>query len=106
VGSRSYPWAGGGYFRLLPYRVFRRGIRHIQRGSDYVFYLHPWEIDPDHPLCGGLTFSERFRHTVNLSRMERRWLALLGDFRWTTIADRFLDVPAAAGRAAANGMAA
>ncbi len=106
IGGRAVPWGGGGYFRLLPYPVFRRGMRHIQRSSAYVFYLHPWELDPGHPLCSGLTFSERFRHTVNLSRMEQRWRSLLEDFRWGTIAETFLSPSSPAVRPGAAVVAA
>jgi polysaccharide deacetylase family protein (PEP-CTERM system associated) len=88
VGSRGLPWGGGGYFRLLPYPVFRRGVARIQAGgSPYVFYIHPWELDPGQPRVGGLSRTHRFRHYVGLDRAERRWGSLLRQFRWTTVAD-------------------
>jgi len=88
IASRGVPWGGGGYFRLLPYWVFRRGARQIlHSGRPYVFYIHPWEIDPDQPRVSGLPRSYRFRHYVGLERCEARFTSLLGDFAWTTIAD-------------------
>jgi polysaccharide deacetylase family protein (PEP-CTERM system associated) len=82
------PWGGGGYFRLLPYRVFRAGVRRIlDGGRPYVFYIHPWEFDPDQPRVAGLRRSQAFRHYVNLERVEARFNALLLDFKWTTIHD-------------------
>jgi polysaccharide deacetylase family protein (PEP-CTERM system associated) len=88
VASRGVPWGGGGYFRLMPYPLFRRGVAHILgAGRPYVFYIHPWEIDPDQPRVGGLPLSYRFRHYVGLSRCEVRLESLLADFRWQSISD-------------------
>ncbi len=88
VGSRGIPWGGGGYFRLLPYSLFRRGVsRILGTGRPYVFYIHPWEIDPDQPRVRGLPPSYRFRHYVGLRRCERRFQALLADFRWSAISE-------------------
>src|SRR5690606_29979120 len=88
LGRRGLPWGGGGYFRLLPYRVFRTGIQRILgAGRPYVFYIHPWEIDPGQPRVRGLRRNQAFRHYVNLGRAETRLDALLRDFEWTTIDD-------------------
>jgi polysaccharide deacetylase family protein (PEP-CTERM system associated) len=87
-GSRGVPWGGGGYFRLIPYPVFRRGVRHIlSTGQPYVFYIHPWEIDPRQPRVSGIPRSYRFRHYVGLETAERRFASLLGDFPWSAIAE-------------------
>jgi polysaccharide deacetylase family protein (PEP-CTERM system associated) len=88
IAGKSWPWGGGGYFRLLPYGLFRRGVHAILRsGTPYVFYIHPWEIDPGQPRMSGLKRSHAFRHYVNLGRCEARWDALLGEVRWTTVRD-------------------
>jgi polysaccharide deacetylase family protein (PEP-CTERM system associated) len=88
IGPRGLPWGGGGYFRLLPYRVFRAGVRYILAGGrPYVFYIHPWEIDPGQPRVRGLRPLQAFRHYVNLRRAEVRFGELLDDFGSTTIRD-------------------
>jgi polysaccharide deacetylase family protein (PEP-CTERM system associated) len=88
IGGQALPWAGGGYFRLLPYRLFKSGIGKIlDLGKPYMFYIHPWELDPGQPRVAGLGRSQRIRHYLNLEKTESRWTALLTDFRWTTIAD-------------------
>ena len=87
VGSVGLPWGGGGYFRLMPYPLFRRGVAHIRRRRPYVFYLHPWEIDPGQPRVDGLRRTHRFRHYVGLDRCEARFAKLLADFRWSTMSD-------------------
>ena len=88
IGHLGLPWAGGCYFRLLPYRLFAHGIRRILRsGRPYVFYIHPWEIDPGQPRVQGLMPAHAFRHYHNLARGEPRFARLLDDFQWTTVAD-------------------
>lgn len=88
MGKKGLPWAGGGYFRLIPYALFRAGVKKILNGGmPYVFYIHPWEIDAGQPRLTGMKRSHRFRHYVNLSRCDARFDALLGDFKWTTMAD-------------------
>ncbi|AKJ93901.1 polysaccharide deacetylase [Thioalkalivibrio versutus] len=84
MGGRNLPAAGGGYFRLLPYVMSRGALRRIGAldGMPAVFYFHPWEIDPDQPRVSGLGARSRFRHYVNLHRMESRLKRLLQDFRW------------------------
>ncbi len=80
------PWGGGGYFRLLPYRLFRAGVRRLlASGRPYVFYIHPWEFDPQQPRVAGLRWGHAFRHYLNLDRVEARVATLLVDFRWTTV---------------------
>ena len=88
VGGQALPWAGGGYFRLLPYRLFKSGVEKIlDSGKPYIFYIHPWELDSGQPRVAGLGRSQRIRHYLNLEKTESRWTALLTDFRWTTIGD-------------------
>jgi polysaccharide deacetylase family protein (PEP-CTERM system associated) len=92
VRRHALPWGGGAYFRLVPYRAFARGIRRIlDTGRPYVFYIHPWELDPGQPRVSGLRRSERFRHYVNLEKTESRWTSLLRDFTWTTVGDLVAD---------------
>lgn len=82
--GRNYPGSGGGFFRLLPYAVSRWAVARVNQNdaAPAIFYLHPWEIDPDQPRQGGLSAKTRFRHYVNLSRTHGRLAALLSDFRW------------------------
>lgn len=88
-GHLRLPVAGGGYFRLLPYAYTRSGLRSIneREREPFIFYLHPWEIDPDQPRVAGAGFSARLRHYTNLERCEARLLRLFADFRFTTVAD-------------------
>jgi polysaccharide deacetylase family protein (PEP-CTERM system associated) len=57
------PWSGGAYFRLIPLKIFAMGVRSILSAvKAYVFYLHPWEIDPGQPRFRGPGWGRRFRH--------------------------------------------
>lgn len=94
--GRNLPAAGGGYFRLLPYKTSRWLMQRInqQDKKSCIFYFHPWEIDPDQPRQSGISVKTRFRHYVNLSRMESRIKALLRDFNWDRM-DRIFLKPSA-----------
>jgi len=90
--NRNWPASGGGFFRLLPYALSRRLIAHVNRrdGESAVFYFHPWEIDAGQPRVPGIDAKTRFRHYVNLHRMETRLHRLLQDFRWGRMDSLFL----------------
>jgi polysaccharide deacetylase family protein (PEP-CTERM system associated) len=86
VGGVKIPVAGGGYFRLLPYAVTRFGLSRINKKDiqPFVFYLHPWELDPEQPRIsvGGIS---RFRHYTNLKRCEARLSRLLRTYRFSAM---------------------
>lgn len=90
--GRNLPAGGGGYFRLFPYALSRRLLRHINSrdARPSVFYFHPWELDPSQPRLPGLSIKTRFRHYLNLQRMERRLQALMHDFHWGRMDQIFL----------------
>lgn len=88
LGKRGIPWGGGGYFRLIPYRLWLQGVRSILRsGIPYIFYIHPWEIDAEQPRVDGLKFTDGFRQRVNLHKCEERFAALVGTFEWMPLCD-------------------
>jgi polysaccharide deacetylase family protein (PEP-CTERM system associated) len=85
IAGRRIPCCGGGYFRLYPYPVTRALMRRCNKqGRPVVFYLHPWEIDPEQPRVEGLSWSKRFRHYNHLGKTEERLEQLLNDFAFTT----------------------
>lgn len=92
MGGRNLPSSGGGYFRLLPYGLSRWMIRQINQvdRESAIFYFHPWEIDTGQPRIEGIDLKTRFRHYVNIPRMEGRLASLLADFRWGRMDQIFL----------------
>ncbi|NOX92773.1 MAG: DUF3473 domain-containing protein [Gammaproteobacteria bacterium] len=91
-GNKNLPCGGGGFFRLYPYAVSRWALRRVNQneGQSGMFYFHPWEIDPDQPRQSGVGLKTRFRHYLNLGRMEQRLMALLRDFKWGRMDQIFL----------------
>ena len=88
----NWPAGGGGYFRLLPYRMSRWSLRRVNAvdGQPAMFYFHPWELDPEQPRVAGPGAKTRFRHYLNLKRMDARLRRLLADFRWDRVDRIFL----------------
>jgi len=85
--GRKIPVSGGGYFRLFPYRFTRWALKRINtmEGKPFIFYLHPWEIDPQQPRIKGAGLKSGFRHYLNLDQTLPRFQKLLTDFRFTPI---------------------
>lgn len=90
-GQNNYPAGGGGYFRLMPYVLARSLIRRINQTDQQpaLFYFHPWEIDPQQPRQQ-VGLKTRFRHYLNLNRMQARLHRLLTDFNWDRMDRIFL----------------
>jgi polysaccharide deacetylase family protein (PEP-CTERM system associated) len=84
VFGRNLPCSGGGYFRLLPYALFRRGFIAATEGEARpgIFYFHPWEVDPGQPRVPNCGWKSRARHYTNLGQMSGRLDRLLTDFAW------------------------
>ncbi|MDH4053921.1 MAG: DUF3473 domain-containing protein [Gammaproteobacteria bacterium] len=82
--GRNIPCAGGGYFRLLPFRFTQWALHRIQDhdGRAINFYFHPWELDTGQPRVNGIPTKSRFRHYVNLGRFEGRLKRILDEFKW------------------------
>lgn len=81
------PVAGGGYFRLYPYWLSKAGLKQINRlQKPFIFYLHPWEVDPEQPRISASWLS-RFRHYNNLDKCEPRLRKLMSDFQFSTTWD-------------------
>jgi polysaccharide deacetylase family protein (PEP-CTERM system associated) len=86
----NIPVAGGGYFRLYPYKMTAWAIHHLNQheGQPAMVYIHPWELDPDQPRISGSWLS-RFRQYQNLHTTEAKCLRLLDDFSWGPMEEAF-----------------
>lgn len=84
LGGRNLPCSGGGWFRLVPYRLFRAGFGRATQGEGRggVFYIHPWEVDPGQPRVPAARRVASVRHRLNLARTQARLARLLADFAW------------------------
>jgi polysaccharide deacetylase family protein (PEP-CTERM system associated) len=80
------PAAGGAYLRHLPYALTRLAFRqNTLQGIPAMFYIHPWEVDPDQPRID-VPLLTRIRHYGGLRRTVPRLARLLSEFRFTSVA--------------------
>lgn len=80
--GRNIPTGGGGYFRIFPYWFTRRMLKRVNGTRPFVFYIHPWEVDPDQPRFDDAPLKSRFRHYTNLGKTADRFSRLLETFRF------------------------
>lgn len=82
-------FAGGGYLRLLPYCLIKRGLAEYSRQEQPVnVYVHPREIDPEHPRLK-MPLYRRFKSYVNLRSTEKKMARLLQEYPFGRIRDIF-----------------
>lgn len=80
--NQTIPWGGGGYFRLYPQFLFTKGVRKIlAKQKAYLYYMHPWEIDPDQPRVSAPKMSITWRHYLNLEKTQKRLNNFLTEFK-------------------------
>jgi polysaccharide deacetylase family protein (PEP-CTERM system associated) len=85
--GQTIPVSGGAYFRLYPYGLTRANFRQQERaGRSVIFYLHPWELDPDHPQVP-FAWRPRLTHYANLQSTRRKLVRLLREFDFGAISD-------------------
>jgi len=79
---------GGGYFRFFPLSLSRRAIEQVNKKTGpAMFYIHPWEVDPEQPRIKGASQRSRFRHYVGLKRTESRLRQMLSECQFGTLSD-------------------
>ena len=76
---------GGAYFRIFPYLFFSNQYKNNEKsGIPTMFYAHPWEYDPDHPIID-FEPKAKFTHYHNLKGMFNRTKKLLNQFQFSTV---------------------
>jgi hypothetical protein len=82
IGTYVVPWGGGGYFRLIPLALFTFGVQSIMnKEKAYLFYTHPWEMDPEQPKVNQASTLYRFRHYVNLDKTVSKLSSFIETFK-------------------------
>jgi len=77
VLGKPFVFSGGGYFRLLPYKI----IKNWTNQSNYVMtYFHPRDFDSDQPIVPGLSLPRRFKSYVGIKNCKPKLEKLLNDF--------------------------
>ena len=89
----NLPVSGGGYFRLYPFSLTHACLKQINRASQqpFMFYIHPWEIDPDQPRLKAGSRVSRWRHYVNLHQTETKLRRLLQRFEFSHMTQAILE---------------
>lgn len=83
--GRTVPWGGGGFFRLIPRRLYTAGVKaRAARSGAFLFYLHPWEIDPGQPRVHGASPVFKLRHYLNLDHSVAKLSFLLKNLKGFT----------------------
>lgn len=90
IAGRSIIFSGGGYFRILPYRV----ISHLMHGSEYVMtYFHPRDFDKNQPVIKDLSLVRKFKSYYGLGTAFKKLEQLIADFHFIDLgaADKLID---------------
>ncbi len=78
---------GGAYFRLFPYLLTSNGLKQrIKQGKVNMFYIHPWEYDPQHPVVD-MERKAKITHYTRLSKTIPFTDKLLGQFKFDTVSN-------------------
>lgn len=89
LGPLNFPVSGGGYFRLYPFSWSRHALTHVNQrdGQPFMFYIHPWELDPAQPRLRVGSMLSRRRHYLNLHSTEAKLSWLMRHFRFGRLCD-------------------
>ena len=87
VGNIFLPISGGGYLRILPYRLIKTLFKDINsiKKNPFVVYLHPWEIDVFQKIPPSIPYLKRKRHLIGIKSIEYKLISLLRDFKFASI---------------------
>ena len=86
--GKNIPVAGGGYFRHSPYWYTKSIIKSLNKSKQpAIFYIHPWEVNPNLPKIEGLSAIQRFRTYSSTELLTHKVEKLLKDFKFTNMAD-------------------
>jgi len=88
--GRKIPISGGGYFRIFPYWFTNLALKKIneKEGKKFIFYVHPWEFDPQQPRFDSASILSKFRHYKNLNKTTKRFDKLTQSFSFRAISSR------------------
>jgi polysaccharide deacetylase family protein (PEP-CTERM system associated) len=78
---------GGAYFRLFPYMLTSNGLKQrVKEGKVNMFYIHPWEYDPHHPVVD-MERKAKITHYTRLNKTIPFTDKLLGQFKFDTVSN-------------------
>jgi len=82
IRQNILPLGGGGYFRLMPFPMFKLGMNQVlKKDQAFLFYSHPWEFDPDQPRVEQASRGFKFRHYINIDKTHTKLESLITKFK-------------------------
>lgn len=85
-GKLRIPFAGGIYFRLLPYPIFRFFLRRaLKQTHSPVIYFHPHELDPETPRISRGPWLKRYIKYFGVKRSLQKLEKILRDHECDSI---------------------
>ena len=88
--GKPFIFSGGGYFRLLPYKL----IKSWTKKSDYVMsYFHPRDFDINQPIIPGLSPKRLFKSYVGIKNAKHKLERWLNEFEFMDLktAEKIID---------------
>lgn len=81
-GKMYIPCSGGAYFRFCYYKIFElMAKKSYQQSGHYVFYIHPWELDTEHPVIETDKLT-KIRHYYNISSVYSKLNKFISNVRF------------------------
>lgn len=90
MGKLVLPFAGGFYFRCMPYFLSSWALKAYNQQGEGMVYIHPWDLDPGQPRLKCPPHI-RFEHYYNLKKTAVRLERLLKDFCFVPLGDLIKD---------------
>ncbi len=89
IGPWNLPLASGSGMRMLPPRLLRRSVQRFEREvGPPLYYLHPWELDPDSPTGPG---AGRWLLRIGRAQFAQRLDGVMAARPMASIAEVFAD---------------
>jgi polysaccharide deacetylase family protein (PEP-CTERM system associated) len=86
-GKLRIPVSGGFYMRVMPYIILKRFLRSVNRTRPFVFYFHPWELNPATPRVREIGLRDRLIAYTGVNGAMRKVERLLEDFELAPMGD-------------------
>lgn len=94
IFGTNFPCGGGAYLRFFPQAYFRFAVQRLAKeGAAGMFYLHPWEVDPDQPRLRA-SWKSKLRQYTGLRRMQPGLEALISRYRFAPIREIYPELDA------------
>jgi polysaccharide deacetylase family protein (PEP-CTERM system associated) len=90
VGLVKIPFSGGGYFRLLPFNIFK----YFTNKSNYIMtYFHPRDFDPNQPIIKEIPALRKITYYYGLNNSLCKFTKMIDQFKFINLstADNLID---------------